>query len=168
MTNTITRAAPAALGLEARLALVDAAMTVRLEQAALAIDINTAHLPGADTIPHIADTPPLPLTPAPAPSPYSTPIADLLHRARIRLETDGWCRDALFDASGAVCPIRAIRLEATTRGQADDACVLLLDVIQADHAWAETIPSWNAEQTSPAPVLRAFDQATRHAHTRGL
>lgn len=166
--TTVTRTAPAVLDLDARLALVDAAMTVRMEQAALALDINTVHLPGADPIPHIAETAPLPFTPAPTPSPYNTPLADLLHRARVRIEADGWCRDALFDEDGAVCPIRAIRLEATTRDQADDACVLLLDIIQADFTWAETIPSWNAAQTSAAPVLQAFDRAAHHAHTRGL
>lgn len=166
--TTATRVAPAVLDLEARLALVDAAMTVRLEQAALALDINTAHLPAAGPVPHIAETAPLPLTPAPTPSPYSTPIADLLHRARVRIETDGWCRDALFDEDGAICPIRAIRLEASTRGQADDACVLLLDVICGSFPDAETIPSWNAAQTSAAPVLQAFDRAAHHAHTRGL
>jgi hypothetical protein len=128
--------------------------------------VNTAHLPGADPVPHIAETAPLPLTPAAAPSPYSTPIADLLHRARLRIEADGWCRDNLFDESGAVCPIRAIRLEARgDRRLADDACVLLLDRIQRDFADAETIPSWNAQQTSPAPVLLAFDRAAHHAHT---
>ncbi|MET9150042.1 hypothetical protein ABZX82_01985 [Streptomyces griseoflavus] len=167
--TTATRVAPAVLDLEARLALVDAAMTVRLEQAALALDINTAHLPAADPIPHIAESPPLPLTPAPAPSPYSTPIADLLHRARTRIQTDGWCRDALYDGDGAICPIRAIRLEAHgARSLADDACVLLLDRIQADFPGAETIPSWNATQASSQPVIQAFDRAAHHAHTRGL
>lgn len=158
--------APPRLGLDARLALVDAAMTVRLDQAAIAFEVNTAHLPAAEPS-NIADV--VPLTPAPALSPYRTPVAGLLHRARIRLETDGWCQDALFDDQGAVCPIRAIRLEARgDRRLADDACVLLLDRIQDDYAWAETIPSWNAEQTSPQPVLRAFDHAAHHAHTRGL
>ncbi|MDT0608848.1 DUF6197 family protein [Streptomyces lancefieldiae] len=164
-----TRPAPPVLDLDARLALLDAAMTVRLEQAAVAFEVNVAHLPGADPIPHIAETAPLQLTPAAAPSPYSSPIADLLHQARIRIETDGWCRDALFDESGAVCPIRAIRLEAAgDRRLADDACVYLLDRIQADFAWAETIPSWNAAQASAAPVLLAFDRAAHHAHTHGL
>ncbi|MFG6294378.1 DUF6197 family protein, partial [Streptomyces rochei] len=111
-TATATRLAPPVLDLDARLALVDAAMSARLDQAAVAFEVNTAHLPGADPVPHIADTGPVPLTPAAEPSPYRTPIADLLHRARQRIEADGWCRDAVFDESGAVCPIRAIRLEA--------------------------------------------------------
>ncbi|MFH9574217.1 hypothetical protein ACH4MG_27215 [Streptomyces sp. NPDC017454] len=166
MTTAVRRLAPPVLDFDTRLELVGVAMTVRVDQAALAFDVNTAYLPGADPIPHIAESIPLPLTPAAGPSPYSTPIADLLHRARVRIETFGWCRDALFDESGAICPIRAIRLEAHgDRRIADDACVYLLDRIQADFAWAETIPSWNAGQTSAAPVLLAFARAAHHAHT---
>lgn len=163
-----TRAAtPPALDLDARLALAEAGMNVLLGRAADEFAARTAHLPSADPVPHIAETP-LP-APSVAPSPYRTPLADLLHRARLRIETDGWCRDALFDDRGAVCPIRAIRLEAHgDRRLAEDACVLLLDTIQRDFPDAETIPSWNRDQTSPAPVLRAFDRATHHAHTRNL
>jgi len=137
----------------------------RLTLAPLAVDarINTKPLDLADTIR-------LPIEPTrhPAASPYRTRIAALLHRARIRIETDGWCRDALFDESGAVCPIRAIRLEARgDRDLADNACVLLLESIQR-HWQAETIPSWNAQQNNPAPVLLAFDRAAELAHNRNL
>lgn len=157
---------PTRLDLDARMALVGALMGARLDQAAVAFEVNTAHIPGADPIPDI--TAPLPLTPTAAPNPYSTPIAGTLHRARQRIVQDGWCRDNLFDESGAICPIRAIRLEAASRGDADDACALLLDVIQAAFPTAETIPSWNAAQTSATPVLLAFDRATQHAHNRSL
>ncbi|MEU9218869.1 hypothetical protein AB0D47_20235 [Streptomyces sp. NPDC048376] len=165
MSTATIAPAPPVLDLDARLALVDAAMTVRLDQAAVAFEVNTAHLPGADPIPHIAEAP----LPAPhfAPSPYRTPLANLLYRARLRIETDGWCRDAVFDESGAVCPIRAIRLEARgDRDLAHDACVALLDAIQDQFADAETIPSWNRQQTSAGPVLAAFDRATHRVHTR--
>lgn len=165
-TTTLTTASPPQLDLEARFALLDATMTIRLEQAALTFAVNTAHLPGADPIPDI--TAPLPLTPTAAPHPYTTPIAGTLHRARQRIEQDGWCRDAVFDEQGAICPIRAIRLEAATRHQADDACVLLLDVIQRDFANAETIPSWNAQQASAGPVLLYLDKAAQLAHTRSI
>ncbi|MYS78372.1 hypothetical protein GTY88_49330 [Streptomyces sp. SID5926] len=158
-------AAPPTLDLDARLAAVEAAMTVRLDEAAVAFEVNTAHLPGADPVPHIAEAPLT--TPAATPSPHRTPLADLLHRARLRIETDGWCRDAAFDESGAVCPIQAIRLEARgDRDLAHDACVALLDAIQAQFTEAETIPSWNRQQTSAGPVLAAFDRATHRAHTR--
>ncbi|MEV4041459.1 hypothetical protein [Streptomyces sp. NPDC049744] len=164
-TATAVRPAPPVLDLDARLALVDAAMSVRLAEASVAFEVNTAHLPGADPIPHIAET--LAHAPAAAPSPYQTPLADLLYRARLRIETDGWCRDAAYDESGAVCPIRAIRLEARgDRDLAHDACVALLDAIQERFAHAETIPSWNTQQTAAGPVLAAFDRAARRAHTR--
>jgi len=164
-TATATRVAPVALDLEARMALTLAEMDGRCRTAVLAVDVNSAHIP-VET-PEI--TAPLPLTPTLAPSPYNTPIAGLLHRARLRIVADGWCRDAIFDEAGAVCPIRAIRLEAQgDRHLADDACVFLLDAIQRDFPGAETIPSWNAGQTSAAPVLLQFDRAAQLAVTRGL
>ncbi|MFF9118294.1 hypothetical protein ACF09Y_22290 [Streptomyces massasporeus] len=153
------------LDLDVRLALIDAAMSVRLDEAAIAFEVRTAYIPGAEPLPEITVPPVLPLTPAPCL--YSTPLAALLHRARVRIETDGWCRDALVDEQGARCPIGAIRVEATSRDQADNACILLLDVIQQDFADA-TIPSWNAAQTSPTPVLHYLDRAAQHAHTRSL
>jgi hypothetical protein len=155
--------APVELDLDARMALTLAEMDGRCTTAVLAVDINSAHI--AVDAPEI--TAPLPLTPTLAPSPYRTPIAGLLHRARNRIVTDGWCRDALHDDQGAICPIRAIRLEAASRHQADDACVLLLESIQRDFQ-AETIPSWNAAQNGPAPVLLAFDRAAQLANARSL
>ncbi|MFE4671097.1 hypothetical protein [Streptomyces sp. NPDC056723] len=156
-------AVPTELDLESQLVLTAAIMDARLASAALKFEVNTAHIPVEDLAEVVA---PLPLTPTLAPAPYSTPIADLLHRARQRIEQDGWCRDALYDEEGGICPIRAIRLEAANRGLADDACVLLLEAIQRDFHWAETIPSWNAQQTGAAPVLICFDRAAQLAHTR--
>ncbi|MGY1579163.1 DUF6197 family protein [Streptomyces sp. MN13] len=163
-TRTRT-AAPAELDLEARLALVGATMSIRLDEAAVAYEVRTAHIPSADPIPEI--TAPLPLTPTPAPSSYSTPIAALLHRARMRIATVGWCQSAAFDEAGAVCPIHAIRQEAASRGQADDACVLLLESIRQQFS-DETIPAWNARQPGSAPVLLQLDRAAALADSRGL
>ncbi|AWT42576.1 MULTISPECIES: DUF6197 family protein [Streptomyces] len=162
-TATAVRPAPPLLDLDDRLALASLAMDGRLDQAAVAFEVNTAHLPGADPIPHPVETAPPPLMP----SPYRTPIADLLHRARLRIETDGWSREALVEEDGRRCAIGAIRREAAHRDQADDACVLLLEAIQR-HWQAETIPSWNAAQTSHAPVLLAFGKAAELAHARNL
>ncbi|MGW6218410.1 DUF6197 family protein [Streptomyces olivaceus] len=159
-----TRQAPPVLDLDARLALTGAVMTARLDEAAVEFEVNTAHLPGADPVPHITEAP-LP-APAVTPSPYRTPVADLLHRARQRIEKAGWCRDAVRDEAGAVCPIQAIRLESGgDRDAAHDACVALLDAIQHQFPAADTIPSWNAQQRTATPVIAAFDRATRHAHT---
>lgn len=168
-TPTLIAATPPALDLDARLALIDAAMNVRLEEAAIAFEVNTAHIPGADPVPAGAMTVPLTPTLAPATCPYSTPIAATLWRARIRIEADGWSTEACVDELGARCPIGAIRVEASNRAQADDACIFLLDVIQNHFdPTAETIPSWNASQTSPAPVVLAFGRAAELAHNRSL
>ncbi|WP_051766125.1 DUF6197 family protein [Streptomyces sp. NRRL F-5135] len=166
--TTITRApasppkAPTPLDLDTRLALTEASMNVRLDEAAVAFEVNTAHVPATPpveiTVPHLPQ--------ATIPRPYRTPIAALLHRARLRIEADGWCRDNLYDDRGAICPVRAIRLEAGSRSEADGACVLLLEAIQRDFRSAETIPSWNAVQRGPQPVLAAFDRATQLAHAR--
>jgi hypothetical protein len=154
-----TDVAPRELDLEARMALTLAEMDGRCRMAALAVDVNTAHIatePMPPTVPPIL---------TPATTPYSTPIAALLHRARVRIEVDGWCREALYDESGAVCPERAIRLEAASRQQGYDACLLLLESIRR-HWQADTIPSWNAQQHGTAPVLLAFDRAAELAHSR--
>lgn len=159
MTTTIAPAAtrPPTLTLDDRLALASLNMDDRLNAAGLAVAINTAHI---DT--QIAA--PLQTTET---NPYRTPIAALLHRARVRILTDGWCRTELYDETGAVCPIRAIRLEATSRSQADDAAHLLLEAIRR-HWQADTIPSWNAQQTTVAPVLLAFGRAAELANARNL
>ncbi|MBD0743565.1 hypothetical protein [Streptomyces sp. CBMA152] len=162
-TKSSPAVAPGDLSLDARMALTLAEMDGRCRIAVLAVDINSAHI--ATEAPAVGAAPPA--LPVPCPSPYSTPIAALLHRARIRIETDGWCRDALYDDSGAICPEHAIRLEAASRQQGYDASVLLLESIRR-HWQAETIPSWNAQQTSVAPVLLAFDRAAELAHNRSI
>ena len=160
-TQTKT-AAPVELDLDARLAEVGAIMTARLDQAAVAFEVNTAHIPAEPpveiTIPHLPQTA--------VPAPYSTPLAALLHRARARIEADGWCRGSLRD-DGRRCLIGAIRIEAASRREADNACVLLLEAIQRDFA-DDTIPSWNDRQTSAAPALLYLGRAAELAHAREL
>jgi hypothetical protein len=73
----------------------------------------------------------------------------------------------MLEEDGRRCAIGAIRREAASRRQAGDACVLLLEAIQR-HWAAETIPSWNRQQTSVAPVLLAFGRAAEMAGERGL
>ena len=163
--TTITRPAatrPPVLDLDARLALTSLAMDDRLALAAAAVDVNSAHI-AVDPLPEIT----IPPAPTAVPCPYSTPIAALLHRARVRLEVDGWSKEWAVDELGRRCPIGAIRVEAAGRWQADDACVLLLEVIERDFA-ADTIPSWNAQQASVAPVLLALDRGAELAHQRNI
>ena len=175
MTTTLHAPAspPPVLDLDTRLALADAAMNVRLDDASAQFAIRTAHIAGADPVPETADVAPVvPLTPtlAPAANPYDTPLAALLHQARVHIETHGWLRGGLREDHGTRrCPIGALRIEAIgNRHQADDACVLLLEAIQADFPTADTVPSWNDAQTSPAPVLLYLDRAAQLAHSRGI
>lgn len=169
-TPTLIGVSPPGLDLDARLAIVDATMTIRLERASVEFEVNTAHLPTADPIPvpDVAEVVPLTPTATPAVCPYDTPLAALLHRARVHIETHGWLRGALRQDDGtARCPIGAIRIQAASRRQADDACVLLLNVIQQDLPF-DTIPQFNDSQTSPAPVLHYLDRAAATAHRRSL
>lgn len=159
-----------ALTLDERITFTGYLMSCRLAEASIAFDVNTAHIAGADPVPAVTESVPvIPLTPtlAPATHPYDTPLAALLHRARVHIETHGWLQGGLREDHGTRrCPMGALRIEAIDRRDADDACVLLLDAIQADFPTAETLPSWNDTQTSPAPVLLYLDRAAQLAHTR--
>jgi hypothetical protein len=157
--------APAELDLEARLVLTDAITTARLACAAVEFEVNTAHIPVGD----LAEvTAPLPLTPTLTPAPYSAPLAATLHRAARRLEAAGLCIGALRDEQGAVCSIGAIRIEAVSRAEADDACAVLLEVIQQHFPDVETVPSWNDAQRDPRMPARYLDRAAELAHSRKL
>lgn len=160
-----TIAAPVHLDLDARLAMVGALMTGRLDEAAVAFEVNTAHI-AAERLPEIAA--PLRLTPTSAPCPYPTPIAATLHRARLRLDTGGWCTDQLRDEQGAACLIGVIRVEARSRYEADDACVLLLEAIRRDFPTAETVPSWNDARSDPRLPARYLERAAELAHSRNM
>jgi hypothetical protein len=163
-TQTKT-AAPVELDLDARLVEVGAIMDARLALANLSFEVDTACIEGADPIPEVVAPPRL--VPTIAPCPYTTPIAATLHRARIRLDTDGWCTGQLRDTDGAGCLIGVIRVAASSRGEADDACVLLLEAIRRDFN-VETIPAWNDAQRNPRLPLLYLDRAATLAHARGL
>jgi hypothetical protein len=162
--TTTETTAPVELDLDARLALVGALMDERLAHANIAFEVDTAHIPAADPIPAVVASPLI--EPAATPCPYGTPLAATLHRARVRLETGGWCTGQLRDEQGAACLIGAIRAEAPARDQADDACAVLLEAIRRDFTDADTIPSWNDRQHSPRPALLYLDRAAALAHSR--
>jgi hypothetical protein len=164
MTIILAPATPVELGLDARMAVTLAEMDGRCTTAVLAVDINSAHI--ATVTPEI--TAPLPLTPTAAPCPYSTPVAATLHRARLRLEIGGWCTGQLRDEQGAACLIGAIRAEAGSRGQADDACVVLLEAIRRRFPDAESVPSWNDSRRDGGPVMRLLSEAAALADARGI
>ncbi|MER7155922.1 hypothetical protein ABT366_34500, partial [Streptomyces lydicus] len=138
----------------------------RLALAALAVDarINIEPLDLADVI-----RGPVEIPPAPAMQPYRTPMAALLHRAHARVLRDGWCADRLRDEQGARCLIGAIRAEAGSRRDADDACAFLLDIIRDEFdPTAETIASWNARQRDGHMPARILGHAASRADARGI
>lgn len=157
------------LDLEARLAAVDAAMTVRLQVAGLAVDVNTAHLSHepvdwADVVRGPVDHPP------PAPAPLPTPVADLISRARHRMLVGGWCATGYRDEAGAMCLAGAVRAEAGGDRRMEMAALdLILTTIRTElDPAAETVPSWNDAQPSARMPLRILDHATTTAATRGI
>ncbi|MGW9362171.1 DUF6197 family protein [Streptomyces diastaticus] len=155
--------------LEERLAFVNDVMTARLDEAAVAYEVNTAHI---DTrLVDLADVVTVPLTPTLAPPPdcYTTPVAALLQRAHHRLLSGGWCKDALVDEDGARCMIGAIRAEAHGDGGLESSAVsVLLDAIRRQFGDdVDSVPSFNdAHGTSRVPI-RMVDRAAGHADARG-
>ncbi|MGA5207926.1 DUF6197 family protein [Streptomyces variegatus] len=171
-------AAPATgdgLSLDARLAAVEAAMSVRLDEAAVAHEVRTAHI---ETTPvDLADVITVPLTPTlqPPPQPSTphlgpTPVAALLERAHARMEADGWCAGALTDESGAVCLLGAIRKEAGgDRGLEADAASVVLDAIRRRFGDdVDSVPSFNDAHGSGRIPARMLGEAASMADAKGL
>ncbi|MFI8103296.1 hypothetical protein [Streptomyces sp. NPDC086023] len=158
------------LTLEDRLALADATMTARLAEAAVAYEVNTAHLPTEPL--DLADV--VTLAPAPSPHPpedaYATPVAALLQRAHHRLATGGWCSGRLVDEDGARCLLGALRAEA--RGDAGlegTAADVLLDTIRRTFdADVPSVPRFNDAFGSPSIPLRTLARAADRAAAQGL
>ncbi|MFJ3728532.1 hypothetical protein ACIPYQ_39020 [Streptomyces sp. NPDC090045] len=168
--TTAAPAPPTELSLEERLAFINAAMTVRLDEAAIAYEVNTAHIPTEPV--DLADiiVGPLDTGPAPLPELYPTPVAALLQRAHHRLLTGGWCSGALVDEDGARCMLGAIRIEARgDSGLEDSAAAVLLDAIRRKFGDdVHSVPSFNDAHSSSRIPMRMLDQAAGLADTRGL
>ncbi|MDX3353913.1 hypothetical protein PV703_11445 [Streptomyces sp. ME01-24h] len=156
-----TSAAP--LTLDERMALASLAMDERLQRASAAINVNTAHIETVEVLPAI--TGPV-QTPEP-PCPYTTPIAQLLHRAHAHLEA-GWCRDALRDEQGAVCLLGAIRAAGATGRAYDMADEILYETIRRIDPRAHSTSGWNDVQMTSRGPLIVLERAARLADARGL
>ncbi|GAA2524428.1 DUF6197 family protein [Streptomyces longisporus] len=168
--TTQAAAPPTELSLEERLAFINAAMTVRLDEAKVAYEVNTAHI---DTEPvDLADVVTIPIDTglAPLPALYPTPVAAVLQRAHHRLLTGGWCKDALVDADGARCMLGAIRIEARgDRGLESNAVAVLLDAIRRTFGDdVDSVPGFNDAFGSARTPIRMVDQAAALADARGL
>lgn len=168
--TTAAPAPPKALSLEERLAFINTKMTARLDEAAVAYEVNTAHIPTEPV--DLADivTGPVDTGPAPLPDLYPTPVAALLQRAHHRLLTGGWCKDVLVDEDGARCMLGAIRVEARgDSGLEADAAAVLLDVIRRKFGDdVDSVPSFNDAHGTGRVPIRMVDQAAGLADARGL
>ncbi|MEU6053094.1 hypothetical protein ABZ829_22000 [Streptomyces xanthochromogenes] len=161
---------PTALSLDERLAFVSAAMTVRLDEAAVAYEVNTAHIPIEPV--HLGDVVTVPLTSTlqPPPAPYPTPVAALLERAHHRLLTGGWCAGAMADAEGARCLYGAIHIEARgDQSLAFRGLDVLMDAIRREFGdGVDSVPGFNHAWGDGRIPLRMLDQAAGLADARGL
>lgn len=163
MTATLAPAATPVLDLDARLALRGALIDERIAYASAAIEVNTAHIP-IDPIPHVDATP---ILSAPA-CPYSSPVANALHAAMVRLEGGGWCAGAMRGEQQQTCLYGAIRAVTTDPSLVDDAMAILLDVIRADFPDVASVPDWNDRHGTARLAGRYLDQAAGLAGARGL
>ncbi|MGW0964922.1 DUF6197 family protein [Streptomyces sp. NPDC002516] len=174
------RPGPPGDGLEARLAAVTAEMDARLAVAAVAYEVNTAHIEtppvdwtriGAPPGPPGAPSPTAPVpTAPPAPAPQATPIAALLHRASLRLRTDGWCAGALTDEDGHLCSQGAIRRESGGDRQLEaQAMTVLLEAIRRCFGPdVESVPTFNDAWGNGREPTRMLEQAAVLAEARGI
>ena len=142
--------------LEARLAAVEAVMTLRLQSAGLELDVNAAR---PETVVDLADV----VVPAPAPDLYATPVAALLYRARARILRDGWCRDAATDGGG-MCLTEAIRAEARSHADEGEARILLRRALGG----GDPIPSQNRRLPDTAAAAAVLATAAVMAAQQGL
>jgi hypothetical protein len=175
MTATTTRAPAAqatpALSLEARMAAVEAALTLRLEQALVQLAVDSEH---AEMIPALAEFSSEALTAyaastRPLPDLYPTPVAAVLQLAARRLESGGWCRGATVDADGARCLYGAIQGEAgRSTALETDALEVLLEVIRREFdPEAASVPAFNDSRLGgPRAAVRLLESAAYLAHTR--
>ncbi|UNZ20611.1 hypothetical protein [Streptomyces sp. 891-h] len=144
------------LDLETRMAMADAAVIVRLDRAALAHAVNTAHLPDSPTLPHLpVDT---------QSAAEQNPVAALLHRARARILRDGWCRGAAHNSGGGMCLLEAIHVEARSHAEEGEARLLLRRALGG----GDPIPEQNRRLTNTAHAAAILAAAADLATQRGL
>lgn len=159
------RSASPALSLDARLAATEALLTVRLDAAALAVDMAVAVLgvPDVDEFlePLPLSDPPGEFPPMPDPTPAGpAPVARVLTTAAHILKARGWTTGQLRDPAGALCLAAAVREAALQLGcgaaEEGDALDRLLTYVRREfNAPDATIPSINDA------ALRDQDHAVR-------
>ncbi|MGW7046405.1 DUF6197 family protein [Streptomyces avermitilis] len=145
-------------------------MIVRLDEATVAFEVNTAHIDTAPVDLANVVTGPIDTAPAVLTDLFSTPVAAVLQRAHHRLASSGWCTNALVDADGARCMLGVIRIEAHgDRRLEGDAAGVLLDAIRRQFGdGVDSVASFNDAHGTARIPLRMVDQAAGLADARGL
>ncbi|MFG2308666.1 hypothetical protein ACGFS9_08240 [Streptomyces sp. NPDC048566] len=169
------------LSLEARLEAAERLMEVRLAVAAVAYEVNTAHIEteraeggSVGTAPldwaGITVPPSAPAGPADVSGPRATPVAALLHRAAERMRDAGWCAGALVDENGALCSQGAIRRESGgDRRLEARAMDLLLEAIRRRFGPSvPSVPAFNDAWADGREPLRMMERASVLADARGI
>jgi hypothetical protein len=152
------------------MAAVKEDMDARLALAAVAYEVNTAHI---ETTPvdwsRIAAPQGLP-APVSTPGPHTTPIADLLRRAALRLREGGWCAGAMTDEEGRVCSLGAIRGESGgDRHLEAQATGVLMEAIRGRFGpHVESVPSFNDAWANGREPTRMMERAHVLAENRGI
>jgi hypothetical protein len=157
---TVVAPAPVVLSLEARLAAVDAEMTLRLESALLALDIDSAHV---EQPVDLADVITVPV--AVPTGERLAPVAALLRRAQVRvLRPGGWSRETGTDGAGGVCLEYALQAEARSEAEEQEARIVLRSVLGS----GDPITHINRRLSGAPEAARLLGQAARLAAARGL
>lgn len=150
-----TTAAPVELDLDARLAAVDAAMTLRLDEAAVGWEVNTAHLPGV-AVEHLpVDTPPAEDT---------TPVDALLRRAQQRILRDGWARTGARNNTGGRCLLEVLHAEARSHADESEARILLRRALGG----SDPVPEQNRRLRNASQAAAVLGAAAALAERSGL
>lgn len=165
---TVPPAPPTALSLEERLVLANTVMTARLDEAAVAYEVNTAHIPIEPV--DLADVLTVPLTPTLHPPQSPISVAAVLQRAHHRLLTGGWCAGTFQSEDGALCLFGAIRTEShRDLGLEMSAMAVLLEAIRRQFGDRfDSVPAFNDAHQDGRVPLQILGQAADLAHARGL
>lgn len=146
LTPATAQTAPA-LTLEERLTLSSLAMDGRLDQAAVAFEVNTAHMP--------AKRGEILAAPMSAPARRPDTVADVLREAARLISTHGWRTGYVGNAETGYCLIGAVRAAAGGNRRLEDAAETdLLNRIRSQFPDALSVGAWNDSQPGPPPAIR--------------
>lgn len=158
--DTTTTPGPGpARSLDEILVLRSLAMDEVLARASAEISVNTAHIETVEVLPEITG----PVVAPEPPCPYTTPVAQLLHRAHARMQQVGWCKGTLRDEEGRRCLLGVLQAETGTGGLYDMAAEILYQTILRIDPGAHSVWSWSDAQATMDGPLLVLSRAARLA-----